>query len=191
MPFTCCIFSSELEENQDLRHKQEELNLPQHKLISPVTTRWESTNEMISCIAEQQQAISAVLAGDRRSKWHLMPSNEDFKLLETLVDVFKPFGILTDALSGEKPVTSSAIIPILKHLKEKILMQKGDDDTVAKSMKQRILNDLTQRYELQNDLLDVAMLLDPRFKDHYLENKRKCIFSIKRRGNFNLIYLLT
>ena len=68
MPFACCIFSSELEENQDLRHKQEELNLPQHKLISPVTTRWESTNEMISCIVEQQQATSAVLAGDRRSK---------------------------------------------------------------------------------------------------------------------------
>ena len=93
--------------------------------------------------------------------------------------MFKPLGILTDALSGEKPVTSSEIIPILKHLKEKILMQKGDDDTVAKSMKQRILNDLTQRYELQNDLLDVAMLLDPRFKDHYLENKENTYSALK------------
>ena len=120
----CCslvaYFHRSWKKNRDLQHKQEELDLPQHKLISPVTTRWESTNEMISRIVEQQQAISAVLAGDR-SKWHLMPSNDDFKLLETLVDVLKPLGILTDALSGEKQVTSSAIIPILKHLKENIL----------------------------------------------------------------------
>ena len=104
-----------------------------------------------------------------------MPSNDDFKLLETLVDVLKPLGILTDALSGEKQVTSPAIIPILKRLNEKNFKQKGDDDTVAKSMKQKILNDITQRYELQNDLLDVATLLDPRFKNHYLENKENTL----------------
>ena len=111
-----------------------------------------------------------------------MPSNDDFKLLETLVDVLKPLGILTDALSGEKQVTSSAIIPILKHLKENILKEKGDDDTVAKSMKQRMLNDITQRYELQNDLLDVATLLDPRFKDHYLENKENTYSLLKEEA---------
>ena len=85
---------------------------------------------MIFRIVEQQQAISAVLASDR-SKWHLMPSDDDFKVLETLVNVLKPLGILTDALSGEKHVTSSAIIPILKHLKEKILKQDKNDDTFS------------------------------------------------------------
>ena len=89
--------------NINLRHKQKALDLTQHRLISPVTTRWDSTIEMISHTVEQQQVISAVLASDC-SKWHLMPSNDDFKLLETLVNVLKPLGILTDALSGEKQV---------------------------------------------------------------------------------------
>ena len=52
--------------------------------------------------------INAVLVGDC-SMWHLMPSNDDSKLLETLVDVLKLLGILIDTLSGEKQLTSSAI----------------------------------------------------------------------------------
>ena len=57
-------FHRSWKKNEELKQKQEELNIPQHKLISPVTTRWESTNEMVFRIVEQQQAISAVLASD-------------------------------------------------------------------------------------------------------------------------------
>lgn len=78
-----------------------------------------------------------------------MPSDDDFKVLGTLVNVLKPLGILTDALSGEKHVTSSAILPILKHLKEKILKQSENDDAFSTSIKQRILTDISKRYELQ------------------------------------------
>ncbi len=127
---------------------------------------------MIYRIVEQQQEISAVLAVDR-SKWHLMPSDDDFKVLETLV---------TDALSGEKHVTSSAINPILKHLKEKILKQSESDDAFSTSIKQRILTDISKRYELQNDLPDIATLLDPRFKDRYLENKEDIILQVKEEA---------
>ena len=69
-------------------------------------------------------------------------------------------------------MTSSAINPILKLLKEKILKQSESDDAFSTSIKQRILTDISKRYELQNDLLDIATLLDPCFKDLYLENKK-------------------
>ena len=36
-------FHRSWKKNEELKQKQEELNIPQHKLISPVTTRWEST----------------------------------------------------------------------------------------------------------------------------------------------------
>ena len=109
-----------------------------------------------------------------------MPSDDDFKVLETLVNVLKPLGILTDALSGERHVTSSAIIPILKYLKEKILKRNENDDTLSTSIKQRILTDISKRYELQNDSLDIATLLDPRFKDRYLEKKEDIISLVKK-----------
>ena len=114
------LFHRSWKKTRDLRQKQELLDLPQHKLISDVATRWGSTFEMVSRIIEQQQAISAVLAEDRKN-WHKMPTNSELSVLESVVDVLKPLSYLTDALSGEKQVTASAVIPVLKHVKSILL----------------------------------------------------------------------
>ena len=89
--------------NHDLRLKQELLNPSQHKLTASVATRWGATYDMVSrtCIVEQQQAINAVLAEDRKN-WYRMLSDSTFSVLETVVAVLKPLSILTDALPGGK-----------------------------------------------------------------------------------------
>lgn len=107
------LFHRSWKKTHDLREKQQILNLPQHKLKGDVATRWGSTYEMVSRIVEQQQALSAVLAEDRKN-WCKMPSNAAFSVMETVVEVLKPLSYLTDALSGEKEVTASAVIPLLK-----------------------------------------------------------------------------
>ena len=56
---------------------------------------------MISRVIEQQQAISAVLAEDRRY-WHNMPTNDELKVLETVAAVLKNVISLTDACLGRK-----------------------------------------------------------------------------------------
>ena len=43
--------------NRDLRLKQELLNLPQHKLIASVATRWGSTYDMVSRIVERSKPL--------------------------------------------------------------------------------------------------------------------------------------
>ena len=58
--------------NRDLRQKQSELKLKQYQLLSDVQTRWGSTQDMITRILEQQQALCTVLAEDRKH-WHHMP----------------------------------------------------------------------------------------------------------------------
>ena len=63
---------------------------------------------MIEQILEQQQAVSAVLAKDRKS-WHIMPTNAQFSVLEKLAKVLEPLHFLTYALVGEQEVTASAI----------------------------------------------------------------------------------
>lgn len=63
------LFHRSWKKSRDLREKQHILGLPQHNLTGDVVTRWGSTFDMISRILEQQQALSAVLAEDRKN-WH-------------------------------------------------------------------------------------------------------------------------
>ena len=103
------LFHQSWKKTHDLRQKQEELGLPQHKIIGDVVTRWGSTYEMLERVIEQLQAISAVLA-EQRKNWHRMPTDSEWSTLENVVEVLKPLAYLTDALSGEKQVTASAIL---------------------------------------------------------------------------------
>ena len=134
------VFHRSWKKSRDLCLKQEVLNLPQHKLIASVATRWGSTYDMVSRIVEQQQAICAVLAEDRKN-WYRMPSDTEFAVLETVVSVLKPLSTLTDALSGEKQVTVSANRPILKHI-QTILTEANTDSRLAVQMKNAISADL-------------------------------------------------
>ena len=54
-------FSQSWKKIKDLREKQAQLGLPEHKLVGAVATQWGSTHDMVTQIIEQQ-AIPAVLA---------------------------------------------------------------------------------------------------------------------------------
>ena len=173
------VFHRSWKKSRDLRLKQEVLNLPQHKLIASVATRWGSTYDMVSRIVEQQQAICAVLAEDRKN-WYRMPSDTEFAVLETVVSVLKPLSTLTDALSGEKQVTVSAIRPILKHI-QTILTEANTDSRLAVQMKNAISADLQRRNNSTQlcQLIDIASFLDPRFRDQYVEEREMVVEAIK------------
>ena len=69
-----------------------------------------------TCMLEQQQALSAVLAEDRK-KSHRMINDNELSVLETLSDILRLLSCLTDALACEKQITASAVYPVLKHVK--------------------------------------------------------------------------
>ena len=71
---------------------------------------------------------------DRKHRYK-MPTDTEFSTLEAVVKVFEPLSYFTDALSGEKHVTASAIRPLLKHIHEKILLVSSNDCTITKEMK--------------------------------------------------------
>ncbi|XP_069128352.1 E3 SUMO-protein ligase ZBED1-like [Argopecten irradians] len=53
---------------QQLREKQKQLGIPQHKLLIDVETRWNSTLIMLSRFVEQEPAVSAVFTCPRKKK---------------------------------------------------------------------------------------------------------------------------
>ena len=112
---------------------------------------------MVARIIEQQQAICAVLAEDRKN-WHRMPSDPDISVLETVYMVLKPLSTLTDALSGEKQVTISAIRPVLKHVQDLLTITTADR-ALATQMKTAISTDQNNSPEL-GCLIDKVSFLD-------------------------------
>jgi len=128
------LFHRSWKKNRDLRQKQLQLGIDEHKLISSVSTRWGSTYAMMKRILEQQQAICAVLSNDRKNL-SKMPSDVEFINIETVVG---PLSVFTDALSGEKWVNISAVRPLLNHILDVLLVSSDDNTGFAKELKMAI-----------------------------------------------------
>ena len=97
---------------------------------------------MVSRLTEQQQAICAVLA-DNRKYWSKMPSKDEFTTLEDMVKVLEPLSYyFTDALSGEQHVTVSVVHPPLNHIIKHILLVKPENRPIVLQMKAKISEDL-------------------------------------------------
>ena len=177
------VLNRSWKKHRNLREKQIQLGLEQHKLISNLATRWGSTFQMIDRILEQQQAISAVLANDRKN-WHHMPTDQEVSVLETVVSVLRPLSIFTDALSGEKHLIISVVRPLLRHILDEILAVSPEDCPLSKEIKE-IISDKLQTYYIHeeiSDLLYKCTYLDPRFKTRYLSNEEQIQAQIKQEA---------
>uniref|UniRef100_A0A3B4U3F6 BED-type domain-containing protein n=1 Tax=Seriola dumerili TaxID=41447 RepID=A0A3B4U3F6_SERDU len=165
---TISAFSRSNKMTRMLKEKQASLNLPQHKLIHDEPTRWGSTYDMVERFCEQQQAVSAVLADDRK-KWHLMPRDSDMTILETVRDVLAPLSEFTDALSGEKEATLSSVLPLIWKIRACLEDEEGDSP-LMREMKHSSKQDFEKRYDEYNlkMTLNIATFLDPRFKNMFV-----------------------
>ena len=86
-----------------------------------------------------------------------MPTDSELSILETLRDILKPLSFLTDALAGEKEVTASAVIPVLKHIKRKLAVDNANDTMLGTEVKEIIWSDLESRY-MQTEASEILSL---------------------------------
>jgi len=99
------------------------------------------------------------------NNWHRMLTDNELSTLEALASVLEPLSHFTDALSGEKCVTVSAVRPLLSHIMDNCLRASPDDCAIVKEMKE-IIGDKLQVSYLHVEtsrLLDKCSNLDPRF----------------------------
>ncbi|XP_077403113.1 E3 SUMO-protein ligase ZBED1-like isoform X4 [Vanacampus margaritifer] len=166
-------FSSSSKKRKDLAIVQNYLGLPNHVLTVETPTRWGSRQVMIQRVLEQERAISHVLKEDKKSR-HLLPSWQDLEVLEAVNKALCPLQDFTDALSGEQYVGVSYLKPVLKLFNASILAEDENDPQLTKDVKRNVLADLNGKYShpVVDDLLDMASLLDPRFRTKYTDEEK-------------------
>ena len=174
-------FSFSWKRRRDLAKAQQELNIPEHQLISESPTRWGSRQKIIERLLEQERAVSKILGSDKKTR-HLVLHWQDLEVLESVNKALKPLVEFTDALSGEDYVTVSYVKPVLHLFESSILAVQEDDTPLTKSIKVSILDNLKEKFAdpETNKLLDMASLMDPRFKTTYIAEEK--IEDIKLRA---------
>ncbi|KAK6168330.1 hypothetical protein SNE40_020888 [Patella caerulea] len=146
---------------------QERQQLPKHKLVIDVQTRWNSALDMTSRFLEQQPAVYAALTSKElrgKEKDISTLSESDIASAEELVSVLSPLKIATTALCDENTPTLSIIMPLMDRLLNEIMSPKEGDTNLIKQMKLAVVNDLSNIYKNIKSELLIATVLDPRFK---------------------------
>ena len=163
-------FCNSWKRKRELATAQAELGLPAHQLITETLTRWGSRQQMIERVLEQEEALTQVLRADKKTR-HLVLTWQDIEVLEAVSKALSPLVDFTDALSGEQYVSVSYLKPVLHLLNEQVVKVQEDDSELTKSIKTRILEYLNEKYAdpVTQELLDMASLLDPRFKTKYIK----------------------
>uniref|UniRef100_A0A8C5MWL9 BED-type domain-containing protein n=1 Tax=Leptobrachium leishanense TaxID=445787 RepID=A0A8C5MWL9_9ANUR len=154
--------------NHCLKEKQKCLGLKNHKLITDVTTRWNSSYDMVERFLQQQPAICATLISPevRKRESDLCTLNEtDVSNAEDAVSALKPMKDATTLMSEERNPTVSLIAPLHAQLIQNMTDAMGDT-TIIHELKNAIKTDLLKRYniEAEKKILYTASALDPRFK---------------------------
>ncbi|KAK0141639.1 Zinc finger BED domain-containing protein 1 [Merluccius polli] len=168
-------FSNSWKRRRELAKAQAEQNppLPRHQLITETPTRWGSMQAMVERVIEQEKALSQVLRADKKTR-HLVPTWQDMDVLESMNKALSPLKEFTDALSGELYPSVSYLKPVLHLFNNQILKHQDGDTELTTTIKEGILKYLNEKYDDKKtqELLDMASLVDPRFKTTYIKQER-------------------
>lgn len=145
-----------------LREIQQNLGLPQHRLIQDEPTRWNSSLYMMNRILEQKMAI-AVYATEKSV---IQLTSHQLDLAAKVVAALSPIEEVTKSISADAAAIS-VIIPFVKLLSK--TLNDHQDDRGIRTMKSEMDLSLKRRFEEieDNEKLTVATLVDPRFKDKF------------------------
>nr|XP_004211270.1 unnamed protein product [Hydra vulgaris] len=107
-----------------LKSIQQQLSTVPHKMKQDVSTRWNSSFEMLQRKFEQKVPLATYAAEYDEIK---LPTNYQWGIVEKLVHIFTPFENLTKKC-GRKDETYAQIIPSVLALK--VLLQKASSSDI-------------------------------------------------------------
>ncbi|KAL0161448.1 hypothetical protein M9458_045173, partial [Cirrhinus mrigala] len=144
---------------------QERMGRQPLKLLQEVDTRWNSTHDMLQRLIDLREPVGAALASLSND---IMPlSSADFDIISESLEVLAPFRYATEELSGEKRVSASKIIPVIRMIQRKVaektaLARNASASSLGMALQQYINKRCSNVESIR--VLTLATLLDPRFK---------------------------
>ncbi|XP_011407706.1 PREDICTED: zinc finger BED domain-containing protein 4-like [Amphimedon queenslandica] len=151
-------FHRSTKSSEKLRSTQQQLNMPELKLIQDVVTRWNSTYLMFERILSQHEAVTTTLC--LLGKAAMCISTEEKESISEALVLLKPFLQATEEISGDKYISISIIIPLTK------MLLKATSNGPNVPLRPLLVQELMRRFSQveQRYTMAVSTLLDPRFK---------------------------
>ncbi|XP_062872093.1 zinc finger BED domain-containing protein 4-like [Trichomycterus rosablanca] len=150
---------------ETLTQVQKQMGLPSLKMILEVDTRWNSTYLMLERLYNLREPVGAALASLRTEI--TPPTSLEYEIIKETIQVLGAFQQATIELSGEKWVSASKVIPMLKMLSH---TTQNKTKSLTSSMARQLGANLVRRVidrSLKAEAITVRTmptLLDPRFK---------------------------
>lgn len=126
---------------------------------------WTSTYNMLEQMVLRRNIVTSILESMEGIDQEVVDlTNDQWKIIEDLVNVLEPFKVTIMTLSEEKMPLISLLKPLLWQLVSSHLKIKESDSEKAKVFKESLSDMLCDRYADYNVtlLLQIATTLDPR-----------------------------
>ena len=102
-----------------LAQVQEQMGRPVLKMITEVDTRWNSSCNMLERLCQLREPVGAALTSLKTDV--TPPTALEYEAVQDALDVLAPFRQDTVELSGEKRVSASKVIPLMKMLNHAVM----------------------------------------------------------------------
>lgn len=157
-------FRQSTKSSNKLREIQNQMNLPELKLIQDVPTRWNATYDMLKRLIEIKIALSATITSIQSGTLSNL-SGHDWKVLEDCQNLLGPFEQLTSVLSGEAYRTLSSIIPLIRGLQVVLnrITPETEEGIHLKESLSKVVHSRLDVYE-KKKTAGKSTFLDPRYK---------------------------
>lgn len=154
---------------------QRDRGVPERILIQECTTRWNSMYLMMQRIHDEQESLKMFMERFNVSNSIGALSTEEWNMLQSTLELFKPLYEFTVEMSSEKMVTSSKVLPMCKLLLR--YYKRAYDEEIANAIsyssptfRHNLTKELHEAMKARltpffsNHSLKMSCLLDPRFK---------------------------
>lgn len=146
-----------------LKSVQEQMGFPVLKVKQDVATRWNSSLIMLERLLKLKDALSITMTKIEKAPEFLDAS--EWAIVEEAISVLKPLEVMTAALSADKYVTLSTVIPLVRGLQYSLNNLKTKSH-VCLILRNNLVETVNRRLGLleSSKIVAKAAFLDPRFK---------------------------
>ena len=141
---------------------QRQLGLKELKLLQNVKTRWNSEFYLLQRVFENKQALKLAL-----TNYSHLPTlcAEEWLTIDELIDVLSPVEAATRLICGSSYSTISTVIPVIQSISDEIKSMVFKSKIILK-FRANLIKSFDDRFDHieTHPLMNVATLLDPRFK---------------------------